>query len=154
MTSASASQGPSISFPAARPSRTDTCRIRTVQSKAIHLFQRESTGPVAPAAHLIRRAAAYIADNAGRDIKVADVVHHCHVSRRLLDLRFRQFMGKSVNTAILEARLAEVKARLLVSDLPFSKLAASCGFGNPSYLRKLLLAKYGPTLAPLLQRQR
>lgn len=129
-------------------------KVRTVQSKAIRLFQRESTGPVAPAAHLIRRATTFISDNAGRDIKVADVVHHCHVSRRLLDLRFHQFLGKSVNVAIQEARLAEVKSRLLITDLPFSKLAASCGFDNPAYLRKLLRAKYGESLAPLLQRRR
>ncbi len=118
-------------------------KVRTIQSKAIYLVQRESTGPVAPAAHLIRRATTFIADNAGREIKVADVVKHCHVSRRLLDLRFRQFEGKSVNEAILEARLAEVKSRLLITELPFSKLAASCGFDNPYYLKKLLLARYG-----------
>ena len=127
-------------------------KTRTIQSKAIQVFQRESTGPVTPAAHLIRRAATYIADNAGRDIKVADVVRHCRVSRRLLDLRFRQFEGRSVNEAILEARLAEVKSRLLITELPFSKLAASCGFYNPYYLKKLLLAKYGETLAPLMRR--
>ncbi len=129
-------------------------KIRTVQAKAIHVVQRDSTGPVAPAAHLIRRATEYIAGNAGRNIKVADVVQHCRVSRRLLDLRFRQFEGKSVNDAILEARLAEVKTRLLITELPFAKLAASCGFENPYYLKKLLLARYGATLAPLLGRTR
>ena len=127
-------------------------KTKTIQSKAIEVFQRESTGPVAPAAHLIRRAATYISNNAGREIKVADVVRHCRVSRRLLDLRFRQFMGKSVNEAILDARLAEVKSRLLITELPFSKLAASCGFGNPYYLKKLLLGKYGADFAPFLRR--
>ncbi len=127
-------------------------KVRTIQSKAIYLVQRESTGPVAPAAHLIRRATTFIADNAGREIKVADVVRHCHVSRRLLDLRFRQFEGKSVNEAILEARLAEVKSRLLITELPFSKLAASCGFANPYYLKKLLICRYGGELDSLIRR--
>ena len=129
-------------------------KTRTIQSKAIRVVQRNSTGPVAPAAHLIRRAMEYISDNAGRDIKVADVVNHCHVSRRLLDLRFRQFEGTSVNAAILEARLAEVKSRLLLSELPFSKLAASCGFDNPYYLKKLLIGRYGSMLEPLLHKRR
>ena len=129
-------------------------KTRTIQAKAIHVVQRNSTGPVAPAANLVRRALEYIADNAGGKITVADVVKHCRVSRRLLDLRFSQFEGTSVNAAILEARLAEVKSRLLLSELPFAKLAASCGFANPHYLKKLLLARYGAALAPLLRRHR
>ena len=129
-------------------------KVKTIQSKAIRVVQRNSTGPVAPAAHLIRRAMEYISDNAGKDIKVTDVVNHCHVSRRLLDLRFQQFEGTSVNAAILEARLAEVKSRLLLSEMPFSKLASSCGFDNPYYLKKLLLARYGSMLAPLLRKRR
>ncbi len=50
------------------------------------------------------------------------------------------------------ARLAEVKSRLLLSELPFAKLAASCGFANSHYLKKLLLARFGTTLTPLMRR--
>lgn len=67
------------------------------------LVPRESTSPVAPAAQLIRRALALIDRRATTGLSVKALAHELGVSRRLLELRFRQFKG---------ARLAHASVRL------------------------------------------
>lgn len=45
--------------------------------------------------------------------------------------------------AIIRIRLEEVRRRLLATSLPISRIAAVCGFSNPSYLKKLFFDRYG-----------
>ena len=54
---------------------------------------------------LVEKAREYIAEHSCDGIRVADVVLHLGVSRSLLELRFRQVCGKSVNEDILEGTL-------------------------------------------------
>lgn len=119
----------------------------TVQCAEKHVIERGSTQHVVPASHLVTSALDYIKANACRTIKVADVVRHIGVSRRLADLRFQEFQKESINNAIIRIRLAEVRRKLLTSSLPISRIAAVCGFPNPSYLKKLFFSRYGETMA-------
>lgn len=110
------------------------------------IIQRESTAPLTPAAHLILSALEFIQKNATRNIRVDDVVRHLKVSRRLADLRFREFQGESILETITRIRLEEVAKRLLTTQLPASTIAKTCGFEDVSYLGKLFRRKYGETL--------
>lgn len=118
-------------------------RTITVQCDEKRVVARGSTNFVTPASHLVTRALNFIQTNAGKCIKVDDVVKHLGVSRRLIDLRFKEFQHESVNNAILRIRLAEVRRNLLITSLPISKIATICGFPNPTYLRKLFFKRYG-----------
>lgn len=113
------------------------------RSKSMKIVERESTRAVAPAAHLVESALQYISDNAAQGLKVADVVAHLRVSRRLLDMRFRQYHSETLGEAIMRLRLDEVRKRLLTTSLSVQKVAATCGFPNVRYLRKLYRARFG-----------
>ena len=113
------------------------------RSKSMKIVERESTRAVAPAAHLVESALQYISDNAAKGLKVADVVAHLRVSRRLLDMRFRQYHSETLGEAIMRLRLDEVRKRLLTTSLSVQKVAATCGFPNVRYLRKLYRARFG-----------
>lgn len=115
----------------------------TVQCYEKRIVARSSTKHVTPAAHLVTRALDYIRANATKPIKVADVVKHLGVSRRLADLRFQEFQNESINNAIIRIRLDEVRRTLLATSLPISRIAAICGFPNPSYLKKIFFTRYG-----------
>lgn len=110
------------------------------------IIQRESTAPLTPASHLILSALEFIQKNATRNIHVNDVVRHLKVSRRLADLRFREFQGESILETITRIRLDEVAKRLITTRLSASMIARSCGFDDVSYLGKLFRRKYGQTL--------
>lgn len=113
------------------------------RSKSMKIVERESTRAVPPAAHLVESALQYISDNAAKGLKVADVVAHLRVSRRLLDMRFRQYHNETLGEAIMRFRLDEVHKRLLTTSLSVPKVAAACGFPNVRYLRKLYRARFG-----------
>ena len=113
------------------------------RSKSMKIVERESTRAVAPAAHLVESALQYISDNAAKGLKVADVVAHLRVSRRLLDMRFKQYHSETLGEAIMRLRLDEVRKRLLTTSLSVQKVAATCGFPNVRYLRKLYRARFG-----------
>ena len=118
-------------------------KTETVQCDEKRIVIRASTQHVVPASHLVTNALDYIRVNATKPIKVADVVRHLGVSRRLADLRFQEFQNESINNAIIRIRLDEVRRKLLTSALPISRIAAVCGFPNPSYLKKLFFDRYG-----------
>ena len=119
--------------------KTVICPVRRV-------VERESTTPVSPAAQLIRRALDYISANADKGIGVEDVVAELGVSRRLADLRFRQFQGRTILDTITDQRLAKVKRLLSSTRMSAGAIAEACGFSSPKYLSELFRRRFGTTL--------
>lgn len=107
------------------------------------VVERQSARPVAPAAALAERAAAYIRRNATAGIAPADVVAALGVSRSLAALRFRQVHGESIQDMILRLRLDAVKRKLRETDLPVGQVAASCGFHSESRAKHLFRERFG-----------
>jgi LacI family transcriptional regulator len=106
------------------------------------VVRRDSTNSVAPASQLIRRALDWIDRHATAGILVSDVVREAGVSRRLLELRFRQFEGRSIAEAIRERKFAAFCKRLKNSDEPISRLARVCGFNDLANLGRQFRARY------------
>ena len=109
------------------------------------VVRRDSTNSVAPASQLIRRALDWIDRHATAGILVSDVVREAGVSRRLLELRFRQFEGRSIAEAIRERKFAAFCKRLKNSDEPISRLARVCGFNDLANLGRQFRARYNVT---------
>lgn len=101
---------------------------------------------LAPGLHLANRAQQFIRENAARGITITDVVRHLGVSRRLADLRFREFSGQTLLDAITEARLKIVKNRLRTTKAKIDEIAADCGFRNANYLKILFKRHTGVTM--------
>lgn len=119
---------------------------RVVRVGGTRLFTRGSTAHIPPAAALVERARAFIAARACEGIGVRDVVAHTGVSRSLLDLRFRQTLGRSVLQEILDRRLAELRRRLKTTTDPVLRLGRECGFNDPDHLMRLFKARTGLTM--------
>lgn len=122
-----------------RPSRHVVC-------PPLGVVERESTRAVAPAAHLVKEAVAFIRHNATKGIRVPDVVAHLRCSRRLADLRFRQFQGETIRHCIERIRLDEVKRRLRESDASLTHIARQCGFTSLKHLETTFRARIGSSL--------
>lgn len=122
-------------WPANRPKRL-VCNQQDI-------VERESTAALAPATHLIATAIDFIRKNATKPLRVDDVVKHVGVSRSLLDLRFREFQGETVNETILRHRLKAVKQRLLSSQMSVKKVAKACGFDDISHLQAVFKKRLG-----------
>ena len=111
------------------------------------IVERQSAHLLAPGAHLAQAAKAFILQEAENGITAADVAHHLGVSRRLADLRFREFENKSLLEAIIETRLNILKRRLKDGGSSIGKTIAACGFRNESYAKRLFKARFGLTMS-------
>ena len=110
------------------------------------LVPRASTTTLPPAVAVVNAAMDYIRKHATEGISTSDVIEQLHISRSLLDLRFRQLRNESVLDAILGIRLAAVRDRIEKTDRKFLTIGAECGFRNPDYLKRLFRKRFGMSM--------
>ena len=115
---------------ASRHTMSKTCPI-------LGITERQSTNAPAPASALIDRAMAFIAEEATNGIGPDDVAKFLRVSRRLLDLRFRQFESKSVARMIAEKKMESAMRLLAETDISVKNAFKQSGFGDISHATKL-----------------
>ena len=111
------------------------------------LVQRESTLPGSSAGPLVQKALAFIERNAGSGIGVRDVQAHLKVSRSLMDTRFREVRGSSVLSAILDARLRELKRLLRETSDPIESITRRLGWTSPNYPKNLFRKRVGMSMS-------
>jgi len=107
---------------------------------------RESTSASPPVAHLIQEALNFIKNNALSGIRVSDVVAHMHCSRRLADMRFKEFHRQSIRLTIEQRKLLEVKRLISMTNDSFTKIALRCGFSSLKNLEKVFYKRNGQSL--------
>ena len=107
------------------------------------LFKRESMEPIVPAARLLSSALEFIERQAAYGIKPNDVADHLGISRRLLDLRFRELHEMSVANTILDVKLKAVRNALETTHDKISTITRNCGFANANHLKNLFRRRFG-----------
>ena len=110
---------------------------KCVLCHVLGIAERQSTGSPAPAAAMIERALAFIREEAVNGIGPEDVARFLKISRRLLDLRFRQFESKSVARIIAERKMESVMRLLAESDATVKNVFKQSGFGDISHATKM-----------------
>ena len=115
------------------------------------LVERASTAPLSPSAKLVEDARACIAAHATERLTPATLAVRLHVSRPLLDLRFRELKQGSVASAIRTRQLEEVTRLLRETDYPIRQIGRLCGFGNERSLKNVFRRTYGMTMTDFRQ---
>jgi LacI family transcriptional regulator len=108
---------------------------------------RESTQLVLLDDELLAKAVAFIRERATRRITVADVLAVVPLTRRSLERRFRDRLGRSPGEEIIRVKLDRAKWLLTETDQPMWKVATAAGFKGfrsfaTAFRREL---KMGPT---------
>ena len=116
--------------------------------------KRMSTAPCSPAGMLVRRVDEIIADRACQGIDSNVIASVLKISRRLLDLRYRQMSGKSVREAIILTRINRAKHLLAYSGHPIGTISRLCGYSTESYLGKVFMAHEGLSMGEYRARHR
>ena len=132
-------------------SRKKTRRRQIILETPLVFNDAESTTFVSPAAALIKNASEIINTDFTLLADAEAVAARLGVSRRLLDLRFREYTGKTVAEILRAKKLNAFAAKLAESKESISSLAESCGFPNTSYLKTLFKRSYG--VSPGVYRQ-
>jgi LacI family transcriptional regulator len=79
------------------------------------------------------KALGFIRENAAKPVQVSDVAQETGVSRRVLERRFLQALGRSPATEIRRVHLERAKSLLVGTDLPIPEVADAAGFGSSEY---------------------
>jgi LacI family transcriptional regulator len=118
---------------------------RRIQVEALGVVTRRSTDIVAVEDEDVASALQYIHREQGRNISVESVVQEVAVSRRNLEKRFRDTIGRTILEEIQITRLERAKRLLLETTYPVSKVAEMSGFGTTGYFIQFFQNRVGKT---------
>jgi LacI family transcriptional regulator len=95
---------------------------------------RQSTDILAIEDPHVAVAARFIREQACAGIQVSDVLQYVPYSRRVLDRRFLDSLGRTPHEEITRQRIDRVKQLLVETDLPLSVIASRVGFQHDEYM--------------------
>ena len=104
------------------------------QLPPLHVVPRATTKLVSDEHPEVRDALNFIRMNVGRQIHVDDLLEHLSISRRSLERRFQQALGRSVGSEIRLAHVERAKQLLTHTSLSVEEVAAASGFANATML--------------------
>lgn len=119
---------------------------RTLTVGVKQIAERESSALPESGYGLIRQALAFIEANACQPLTVMDVVQHLGVSRRLVELRFRERYHRSVLETIRYFKLEITCRKLRESNDTIAKICEKCGWKSESLPKKMFRRMYHTTM--------
>lgn len=118
------------------------------------VVQRRSTDRFYDGDPVVSRVIAYASDHPGEAFTVAGLAQRFKMSRRLIELRFRERLGLTPHAYLRQRRVSRAKALLLDASEQRSlgEVAAACGFGCLRAFREAFRAETGVTPAAYRER--
>ena len=133
--------------------RTTRRKLRT-RYGVKYVVERESTQDAKGSGRMVTTALELIRANALSGITVESIMRNTNVSRRLLELRFREIVGHSIRDEILGIRLAEVRRQLTETSRSIDSITYACGWKSPTALKILFKRRFGLSLSDYRKRAR
>lgn len=99
----------------------------------------------------LRRAIAFIEDNAAKDITAADIAHAARVSIRATQLAFRRHLDTTPMAYLRRVRLSCADADLRAANGSVTAIAARWGYARPSVFAAHYRAAYGVSPSQILR---
>jgi LacI family transcriptional regulator len=117
-----------------RMMRSGKNQPRQIQVSVLRVETRASTDLTGVNNHQVAAALAWIKRSRGREISADDVADQAELTRRELDILFRDNIGRSVSAEIQRVRLDNAKQLLEETDLPIPAIADAAGYSSASYM--------------------
>jgi len=100
----------------------------------VGVITRQSTETLAIADPIMVKAVIFIRENINQPIQVGEVARHAGVSRRSLERKFIEIMGRTPADHIRRLHLDRAKKLLVETDNSIPEVAEASGFGSPEYM--------------------
>jgi LacI family transcriptional regulator len=118
---------------------------QTLWIPATYVVERESTNLVAIADADVAGALRFIREQACQGIGVSEIVDHMGLSRRMLELKFYRYLGRTPKEEILKIKLDRAQLLLNRSELSIETIARKSGFPSFKNFAILFRRKLGVT---------
>ncbi|RMF13274.1 MAG: helix-turn-helix domain-containing protein [Gammaproteobacteria bacterium] len=96
-------------------------------------------------APLLIEAIRLMESNLEEPLSTEDLAGHLKISRRQLERWFRRYLDTVPSRYYKDIRLEAARERVRAGDLPFSEIAAACGFSSPAHFATAYRERYGCT---------
>lgn len=117
-----------------------------------HVSRRQSTASGFDQDPVVAEARRFVYERFGESrLQVSDIARHCGVSRRLLETRFGQAMGRTLLAELTEVRMERARTLLRETGGTIAEISEACGFADPNYFTKAFRRSNGR--APLRYRE-
>lgn len=116
---------------------------RPIHVPPVGVVQRQSTDTAAVDDSLVANALRHIRAHAHDPLKVSDLQKALFVSRRLLEHRFTQALGRTPVVEIRRARLEHVRRLLIETDLPLAVIAERTGYQHLEVMVRAFQRQFG-----------
>jgi LacI family transcriptional regulator len=117
-----------------------------------HIVTRQSTDTLAIEDREVAKAMRFIREHSRKSVQVCDVVNVVTISRRSLERRFRQYLGRSVHQEIKRVHIEQIALILVETNLSVSKIALALGYPDIDNIGRYFSREKGMT--PLAYRKK
>lgn len=125
-----------------------------VEVEPLGVKTRQSTDLLAIEDPEIAAALRFIRENACSGIRVDDILDEVAMSRRALEIRFREAVGRPPHMEIRRVQLERVKELLATTDYKLERISEMAGFSTAQYLAGLFHRVTGMTPGEYRRRAR
>ena len=103
---------------------------------ATHVVARQSTDVLFVDDPQVAKALRFIRDHPKAAISVADVARTAGLSRRVLEMRFRRLLGRSVLSEIRRVRVEQICRMLVESNQSVAQIAEALGYTGAEHIAR------------------
>ncbi|MCH8474018.1 MAG: helix-turn-helix domain-containing protein [Opitutales bacterium] len=107
------------------------------------VVERASTGLRYTRDPLVTRAVRLLEENLRHPLSTTDLCRQLHVSRRTLERRFQEALGRTPSQERQYLRLAHAQTLLQGSQNPMSEIALACGYPNQQRFTEAFRRQFG-----------
>jgi LacI family transcriptional regulator len=125
---------------------------KTIIIKPLYVVTRQSTDILEILDSDLSAALQYIHQHYKVPVQVNEVADAVGVSRRVLEKRFRKYLGRSLHDEISRVRIEHISWLLLETDLSVAQIAYTLGFSCPETFSSFF--KRGKGISPLNYRRK
>ncbi|TWU63278.1 xylose operon transcription regulator XylR [Crateriforma conspicua] len=120
---------------------------RRLVAEPLHVVTRRSSDIISLDDAEVAMALRYIHDHAIDPIQVENVVRHVDLSRRNLEIRFQDSVGRTMHQELQRVRLERAKQFLTETNIAIPEVAEAVGYRTASYFIQVFRASCGMTPA-------
>lgn len=109
-----------------------------------HVSRRQSTSSGFDQDVVVASARRFIYERmSDRTLQMSDIAAHCGVSRRLLETRFAQAVGRTLLQELTAIRMERARTLLRETSETVTDISAACGFNEANYFTKTFRLHHG-----------
>lgn len=120
-----------------------------VTVEPLRVCHRRSTDILAVADQQVAQAVRQIWRDAADGLQVSDIVRAMNISRRTLEQRFKDVLGRTPAEEIRRVKVELARKLLITTSMKVTEIALTCGFSNGPYLARAFRKQYGITPSEL-----